>query len=154
MSDNEDYGVEAPFTITLKGGSGYDKPWLVLRAQTAEEAVGLLGEAQATELLDRIAEYSAEFQVKTGGGVEKAPAGNSSRGSGTPSRSAGPSARGGAARPASSDVEYHPEGLKCPKDDAPVIYKKITTKAGKSFELWVCENQREKGDGHHSEFIN
>lgn len=157
MSDAEDYvGPEAPFTLTLKGGSGYDKPWLVLRAQSAEDAVALLGEAQAAELLDRIAEYATEFQGKVAGAApEGAPAEN--RSTGTPSRSGstgGSQRRGAAPAPKSTDVEYHPEGLKCDKCQGAVVYKKITSKVGKVFELWVCENQRERNDGHYSEFIN
>lgn len=157
MSNEEEFeGPQAPFTITLKGGSGYDKPWLVLRGQSAEDAVALLVEAQATELLDRIAEYAAEFQGKVAGAAPDAPAKSSDRSTGSPSRSGarGGSSRGSAPAQSSSDVEYHPEGLKCSKCQAPVIYKKITSKAGKTFELWVCENQRERNDGHHADFIN
>lgn len=159
MSDTEELaGPQAPFTITLKGGSGYDKPWLVLRAESAEDAVALLGEAQAAELLDRIAEYSSEFQSKNGAAASSANGtqGGSPSPRGTGSR--GSSSRGAAApsQPAQSDVEYHPEGKTCSKAGcgAPVIYKKIAAKTGKTFEMWVCENQRERNDGHHSEFIN
>jgi hypothetical protein len=154
-------GPEAPFTITLKGGSGYDKPWLVLRAASAEDAVALLVEAKASELLEQIASYATDFQEKVAGAApEGAPAESRSTGTQSPSRSGssgGSQRRGAAPAPKqSSDVEYHPEGLTCGKANCggSVIFKKITTKAGKSFELWVCEYQREKGDGHHSEFIN
>lgn len=157
MSDNEFEGPEAPYTITLKGGSGYAAPWLVLRAQSAEDAQALLVEAKAAELLESIAAYASDFQEKVAGAEPSKSAPVGGRSTGSPSRSGarGGSQRGGSA-PAqnSGDVEYHPEGLKCSKCQAPVIYKKITAKTGKTFEMWVCENQRERNDGHHSEFIN
>lgn len=43
----------------------------------------------------------------------------------------------------------------CSLCSAPVQFKTITAKAtGKQFDLWACPNQRTKGDGHHSEFVN
>lgn len=159
MSDNDNFeGPEAPFTITLKGGAGYEKPWLVLRAASAEDAVALLGEAHSAELLDRIAEYAAEFQGKTGAA---APSAAGTKSGGSPSSPRGASSRGSSSRGAaapksqqqSSDVEYHPEGVTCPVDNEVVVYKEINSR-GKKYELWVCPNQRSKGDGHFSEFIN
>lgn len=162
MSDKDFEGPEAPFTVTLKGGGGFDAPWLVLRAASAEDAVALLGEAAANELLERIAEYAVSFQEKVSGGSstpkEKE---TSSRSSGSSARSGGSSR--GSRKPAQpepagddEELEFHPEGLECDKRgcDGRVHYKKIKSGSGKVFELWVCEHQRSKGDGHFSEFIN
>lgn len=48
----------------------------------------------------------------------------------------------------------HPEGKLCSSCGAGVVYKAIRSKAGKDLQLWTCPNQRERGDGHASEFIN
>jgi hypothetical protein len=150
-ADVED--VEAPISANFVTGAGFDRAQITVRANDADQYVQRLAELTAVEALEKTVEFSRMLQEKAGGGAAEQPASNS-RSTGSPSRSGGSSARGGASRPAPSDVEYHPEGLKCSKDDAPVIYKKIKSKAGKTFEMWVCENQRERGDGHHSEFIN
>ena len=165
MSDAEDFqGPEAPYTITLKGGAGFEAPWLVLRATSAADAVALLGEAVVAELPEKIAEFAGDFRAKNGA----APAGAGARTTGSPSRSGAP--RGGqstqrrGAAPQSQqqsqsqsapagDTEFHPEGVTCSVDGEVVVYKEINSR-GKKYELWVCPNQRSKGDGHFSEFIN
>lgn len=153
MSDENIEGPEAPITITLKGGSGYDKPWLVLRAVSAPDALALLAEAELNELPGKIAEFAASFQEKNGAAPQtSAPA----RSSGSPSRSQG-APRGAAPQQQqqSSDVEYHPEGLACSKCQGDVQLKTITSKKnGKKYDMWVCPNQSDRNDGHHSEFIN
>lgn len=144
MTDlTEDF--DSPFTVTLKGGSGYDKPWIVIRGNTAVETVARLAEAKLEGLLEKTAEYAADFQAQNGAApTTAAPAG------GSPSRSQ--SAPQGAAP--SSDRQLHPEGLKCSSCQGDVVFKEITAKTGKKFKMWVCENQRARGDGHTSEFIN
>lgn len=144
-------GPDAPFTVTLKQGAGFESPWLVLRGQSAEDVVALLGEAKLNELPRLISEFAADFRGETGAAAQGAPA----RSSGSPSRSqAAPRRAAAPQQSAQADVELHPESLTCHCGGA-VQYKKITAKAsGKTFEMWVCPNQRSKGDGHFSEFIN
>lgn len=157
----EELGPEAPYTITLKGGSGYAAPWLVLRAQSAEDAQALLVEAKAAELLESIAAYASDFQEKVAGAEPantSAPAGGRSTGSPSRSGARGGSQRGGSApAPKNGEVELHPEGLKCEKAGCggDVQLKTITSKKnGKKYDMWVCPNQQDRNDGHHSEFIN
>jgi len=151
-------GPEAPFTVTLKGGAGFEAPWLVLRGSSAEDVVALLGEAQINELPKLIGEFAGDFRAKAGAGAPSA-SGGARGGSPSPQRASTPRGRqasSGASAPQNQqqDVEYHPEGIECHCGGA-VQYKKITAKAsGKTFEMWVCPNQRSKGDGHFSEFIN
>jgi hypothetical protein len=142
--------VEAPISLTARTGAGYDAALLTVRANDADQFVQRLAELTAVDALGKAVEFNTLLQEKAGA----APAGSApARSTGTPSRS-GQAPRGAAS--SNSDVEYHPEGLKCAKAGcgAPVIYKKIKAKTGKTFEMWVCENQRERNDGHHSEFIN
>lgn len=153
---NEDF--EAPFVVTLKGGAGYEKPWIVIRGNTAEETVARLGEAQINGLLEKAAEYSAEFQNKTGAAAPAAPATQS----GPPSRTNGQapaSQPSGAAAPSNGfDGSQHPEGVVCSAAGCgqPVVGKSIKSKKPpyKTYEMWVCPNQRTRGDGHFSEFVN
>lgn len=157
MSDtSEDF--EAPFVVTLKGGAGYEKPWIVVRGNTAEEAVARLGEAKISGLLERAAEYAADFQAQTGAA---APSANGTQG-GAPSSARGTGSRGsassGAAAPSNSGVELHPEGLQCSFAGCgqPVQLKIIKSKKPpyKQYDMWVCPNQRARDDGHYAEFIN
>ena len=151
MSDDNFEGPEAPITVTLKGGAGFEAPWLVFRATSAEDAIALLAESALADLPEKVAEFAADFRAKQsgGGGAAKAEA---------PARGAQRSSSGGrtASRPApqapADDVEYHPEGIECPSCNSPVQYKAIN-KGSRKFELWTCPNQRSKGDGHYSEFI-
>lgn len=157
MSDDNIEGPEAPFTVTLKGGAGFEAPWLVLRATSADDAVALLAEAVMAELPEKIAEFAADFRTKSGaapsaGGARQS---ESSPRSGRPSTRAQGAQRGAAPQKSApaDDVEYHPEGLECPQCNEPIRLKSGTSKAGRKFELWTCPNQRSKVDGHYSEFI-
>lgn len=148
MSEISTDEFEAPFVVTLKGGTGFEKPWIVIRGNSAAEAVARLAEAKLEGLLEKTAEYAADFQAKNGAaspaGDHRSPSGGSS----TQTRTTGAAGSSGAA------PQTHPEGLKCGKCQGTVAYKEIKAKSGKTFKLWVCENQRERNDGHHSEFIN
>jgi hypothetical protein len=154
-------GQEAPYTITFKGGAGFEAPWLVVRAQSAEDAVALMAEAKVADLPKLIGEYAADFRASQTGAAPAQSAGGA-RTSGSPSRSGRTSTTGrqSATRGAApqnnnqqQDVEYHPEGVTCGACGETVVYKKIE-KGNRSFELWTCPNQRQRNDGHHSEFIN
>ena len=161
MSDDNYEGPDTPYTITLKGGAGFEAPWLVVRASSAEDAVALLGEAVMAELPEKIAEFAADFRDKAGAGASGAT--GAQRGGSSPSQgganprgrraSSGASAPQRQAAPSNNDAENHPEGLECGSCGQPVIFKEIDSR-GRKFQLWVCPNQRTKGDGHHSEFIN
>jgi hypothetical protein len=37
---------DAPYTVTLKAGSGYDAPWIIVKADTADRLVARLNELQ------------------------------------------------------------------------------------------------------------
>jgi len=155
VTDTEDF--EAPFVVTLKGGAGYEKPWVVIRGNTAEEAVARLGEAHLHNLLEKAAEYSAAFQALTGGAAnQSAPARTASTPSSRPVSQAPAAPQPTAAPPAPQDNQgrAHPEGLACPQCQQVVGYKTITSKKnGKSYNMWVCPNQRTREDGHFSEFV-
>lgn len=148
--------VEAPYSVTLRTGAGYDAALLTIRGNDAVQLISRLGELEVNDGLARVVEFNSSLQAKAGAAT---PAGD--RSTGTPSRSGSSTQNqqaAGSRAAASSDLQFHPEGLKCQKANcgAPVIYKQITQKKPpyKDFKMWVCENQRERGDQHHSEFIN
>jgi hypothetical protein len=159
MSEQDEFqGPAVPIKITLKGGAGYEAPWIVFSAESAEDAVALLAESEVADLPKLVAEYSASFREKAGSAPAQSAGG--ARTSGSPSRSGRTSTtgrqsatRGAAPQSQQDDVEYHPEGVTCGACGEVVIYKKIN-KGQRSFELWTCPNQRQRNDGHHSEFIN
>jgi hypothetical protein len=155
MSDTYE-DVEAPFSATFRTGAGYDAALLTVRGNDASQFVARLTELQLEDqdVLKLVADFNRALQEKAGAAPQGAPSGN--RSTGSPSRSGSRSSAGAAPQNSEirGEVEYHPEGLACSKCNGSVIYKKITAKNGKRFELWVCENQKERNDGHHSEFIN
>lgn len=44
---------DAPYTVTLKAGSGIDAPWIIVRADTADRLIARLNELQNKDV-DRI----------------------------------------------------------------------------------------------------
>lgn len=150
----ENEGPDAPFTVTLKQGAGFESPWLVLRGSSAEDVVALLGEAQLNELPRLIGEFAASFRGEAGAASQSTSA--PARSSGTPSRSQAAPRRGAApqSQPA-GDVEYHPEGLTCGANGCgKAIYLKTgTSKAGNEYQVWTCPDQRQKNDGHFSDYV-
>jgi hypothetical protein len=154
--------VEAPLSYTGKSSRG---SLFTLRANDAAQFLDRATDVIESNVLEWVGKLDTELQEKTGAA---SPAGGA-RQSGSPSRSGRPSTQnqssGTGSRGAASsnsnqggDVEYHPEGITCPKCNGAVIFKSITAKngknAGRTFEMWTCENQGARGDGHLSEFIN
>lgn len=52
---------DANFTATLKGGAGYEAPWLVVRGDTADELVGHL-DALTEDLLQKVNDVASLFR--------------------------------------------------------------------------------------------
>lgn len=48
----------------------------------------------------------------------------------------------------------HPENRACPTCRSVLVYKAGTSKAGKAYKLWACPNQRNRDDGHVTEFVD
>lgn len=58
MSDTAD----APFVATIKGGKGYEVPWLVVRGNTAEELADNVSALAEANLYDLVASAASLFQ--------------------------------------------------------------------------------------------
>lgn len=59
--------------VTLKGGKGYEAPWIVLHCDTVAEANGLLSDDGLKELIDRTTK-AGQYFAKQGGVAAPAPA--------------------------------------------------------------------------------
>lgn len=64
--------------VTLKGGKGYDAPWVVLHCDTVAEANAILANDGIVELLDRTTKAGQYFVKQGGASSAPAPAGGGS----------------------------------------------------------------------------
>jgi hypothetical protein len=151
---------ELPIKATLKAGTGYDAPWLTVDANDPNDLAfklkGLIEHESALQLVVEAANaLKATNNVAPIAAQQAAvpePAPQASNGWGSSPAAAQQTQQN--APPQNNGVRYHPEGLLCPSCNAGVIFKSITAKTGKTFELWTCPNQRQKDDGHYSQFAN
>lgn len=170
MSDDEIY--DPPLKVTLKGDGA--APWITVDGFNAGEVEGKLNEIRNSGLLQSVAETNALFtgavQVTNGFG---APAQTTPAVGGPPSPGPQQGAQAGAPsypqyqqpaqlpppgyqppaqtqQVASFNGAPHPEGMHCSKCGAGVIGKE--TRTGK--RLWTCPNQRSKGDGHYTKWLD
>src|SRR5690554_2017518 len=68
-SMNETANNNAKLTVTLKGGAGYDAPWIVIYADDAADALTQLRDPNIVELMDVVKKAGAHF---SGGEAPKA----------------------------------------------------------------------------------
>ena len=54
--------TDSPVIVTLKGGAGYEAPWIVLRGDTIEEVQGLLENAANSEFTNLVQDVNAAFR--------------------------------------------------------------------------------------------
>lgn len=171
MSDEQDYqggDVEAPYSATFRTSPGYEAALLTVRGNDVDEflervdaltkAEGIQVVVDTNNLLQAAAVLAApEQEEKPKSSGRGASSSRSSSGGGGARRGGGSSNRGASRRsePADDEQEFHPDGLTCDKRgcDGRVHFKEIDAR-GKHYELWVCEFQRQRDDGHYSEFIN
>jgi hypothetical protein len=155
-----DYPLSA--TLKARSDSKWDAPWIVVYGNSVAEVQSRLEEVAASGLIDSLVAADNQLKlVSTGATAVPQAAPAASPAPAAPAQQGPPPAwaqtpQAPAAAPApQAGVVYHPEGIVCPLDAQPVIFKQITAKAsGKTFQLWTCPNQKSKGDGHYSEFAN
>lgn len=95
MSDT----VDAPFVATIKGGKGYEVPWLVVRGATAEELADNVSALAETDLYGLVADAAALFQGAVT--VTTTPAGSDA-----PTPAAGPTTPARQDQPQTSGSSY------------------------------------------------
>jgi hypothetical protein len=107
-------------SVTLKGGSGFDAPWVVLRAPSADEALEQLKKDNVLkELIDRASKVGAYF----------ASLGGSSGGNGNV---------GGGSKPARQQA---PNGETRECDHGEMRFMSgVSKKSGKPYKMFVCQS--------------
>jgi len=70
-------GSEGKITSTFKGGSGYDKPWVVVHAEDIKEQLSIINDPEFAELLTRVQKANEYF-------VGQAPVSSPQNGASTP----------------------------------------------------------------------
>ncbi|WP_158881915.1 hypothetical protein [Amycolatopsis anabasis] len=68
-------GSEGKVVVTLKGGAGFDAPWVVVHAADVEDAIGHLSDEKLRDLLDRTKRAGGYFaggsSAPQGGGQQR-----------------------------------------------------------------------------------
>lgn len=148
MSDNSH-----SLSVTLKGGTGYDSPWIVVYgddpAEVSEKLKNLGDLVEQTVITANLLKGANNAAPLAPGGAEAAPpAAPAPQKTWGQSAPAAPQANNGPV-----DGAVHPTDV-CQACGQQPRFKNITAKSGKQFQLWSCPNQRQRGDGHYSEFAN
>lgn len=141
------------FSITLKGGPGYDAPWIVLRAETAEEAVQLLKDVREADLDVAVRVAASSFQTVATGSPEKAatavlgfnPANDTPPPPGPAPALSGPYTPGPGAAPGNG-VGNYPSGQQLPQAlqpvcgtcNGPTVFKVDTKNNPPQWKGWFC----------------
>lgn len=144
--------TSTPLKATLKAGGGYDAPWLTVDGENPDDltfklnAIAEGGVAQALIEAANVLKAANNLAPVLAGNAESAPQ----------AAPAAPSGWGSSA-PAqpSSPPQWAAQGAgKVCQCGTPAQYKEGVSKAGKAYKLWACPNQRNRNDGHMSDFIN
>jgi hypothetical protein len=163
MSDNA-----LPIKATLKAGTGYDAPWVTVDAADPNDLAFKLNALTNGDALQAVVEAANALKGANNaaplvaGGAEAAPAPQAPvqpQGWGNSAPAAAPAWSGAQQQapqqPQNNGARLHPEGIQCPVDGNVVQFKEIVSKKnGKTFQMWTCPNQRNRDDGHYSQFAN
>lgn len=128
---------ESKVVVTLKSGTGYDAPWVVFHADSAEDAMAELSKDSVLELLDRVKKAGAYF---AGGQAPAAPAQAQTSYQAPAQNYAAPA---GATQPPASAP---------PKPFEDFVYKTGTSK--KNGQVWHAWMPPQKGDPRQAVFFN
>jgi hypothetical protein len=63
--------TEGKLTVTLKGGAGFDAPWIVLHAEDAQDALDQLNDKALGALIARTKEVATFFSGGTGNATQR-----------------------------------------------------------------------------------
>lgn len=153
---------DLPIKCTLKAGAGFDAPWLTVDAATPEDLEFKLQALANGSALAAVVEAANTLKAANNaapllqnGAEAQAPAPVAAAPAQPQGWGAPAAAAPAFAQPAQqAGPVLHPTDV-CPVDNQRVQEKVITSKKnGKTYEMWVCPNQRTRGDGHYSEFKN
>lgn len=57
-----DTATDAPITVTIKGGKGYEVPWIVVRGESTDEVKDILSDIAQSDLYQLTADAASLFQ--------------------------------------------------------------------------------------------
>lgn len=145
---------------TIKAGAGYEVPWLTVDADNPAELEQRVRAVIDSRVLETVAEAASLFQATQ----NAAPLVNNQQQQ-APAQQAAPQQQsqgwGAAAQqpqqqsaPQGGGIQLHPEGKQC-NCGATLQYKVVNRRSdGKQFKFWACPNQKNRDDGHDTEFAN
>lgn len=153
--------TEHSLSVTLKAGTGYDSPWIVVYGDNPDEVQfklqNISGVIEATvQAANLLKGANNAAPLLEGAPAEAAPAApQQPAGWGNSAPQAQPQwSQPQQGAPAAPQVRLHPEGKTCACGQV-LIFKEITSKKNnKTYQMWTCPSQQRKGDGHDSEFVN
>lgn len=116
--------ADGKVVVTLKGGTGYDSPWIVIHAASSEDALKQLQDPYLANVIERTAMVAAHFVGKV--------------------KPAAPAAQPQAAPPAQNTVppqQQAPGGEQRFCAHGEMQYKTGVSKAGKTYKGYFCSSQ-------------
>lgn len=149
-----------PLRATVKSGSDFSAPWLTVDANDPNDLVFKLDALLNSDASAKVIELASQFKAANNlapvlpsgpaptPAPTPAPASNGWRAPAQQPQQQAPAWSGGP-----QNGSPHPENKSCPCGQV-LQYKSGTSKAGKAYKLWACPNQRQRGDGHVTEFVD
>lgn len=130
-------GDNDQISITLKGGAGFDSPWIVVKATSPQEALDILNQVRELGLMDITAKAASMFQGNVGGA---------------------PRAAGGGARPAGNSgggaAAVVPPGVQSRNcAHGPMQYKSGMSKFNKPYQAFFCPTPKGSADQCEAVFL-
>lgn len=151
----------ADLRATFKAGTGYDAPWLTVDAATPDELsfkLDALLEGDVFQKMVTTAEllhgaYTVASTPAVSAQQQAAPPQQNAAGwSNSPAATA--PAWSGAQQGGPQNGSPHPENRGCSGCGQVLQYKAFQSKAGKALKMWACPNQKSKGDGHDTVWVD
>lgn len=146
---------DLPLKATIKSGKDYDAPWLTVDGADPADLVFKLDALLNSDASAKVVELANQFKAANNagpilpGGPAAAQPPAQQGGWGAPQQQAPAPAWSGGPQ----NGTPHPENKACPCGQV-LQYKSGTSKAGKPYKLWACPQQRQRGDGHVTEFVD
>lgn len=134
--------AEGKITTTFKGGSGFEKPWVVVHAEDIQEQLSIINDPEFAELLTRVQKASEYFQGQAPA-PSTAPAQNASQ-NGSQGRSQGKPA---AATEGPLGPQYCTHGKK-------KFWSKFDDQKNELVQIYFCPAPKNAADKCKNQYVN
>lgn len=141
-------------TVTLKAGSDFSAPWIVVRGDTPEDVAFKLRNLDT--VIEATLEAAGLFVAgrALGKPTQEAPVAPPTEQPKQQGWGQSPAAQQQNAAPPQQGPKLHPTDTCGVCGQRPQEKDVFRRSDNKKFEFWTCPNQRSRGDGHYSEFRN